>query len=91
MGSILYLMVYAGSMSSTSLSVFQPYLSLFAFGESYKAPRFDLTNTSFLKVSGAKLILSLKWVNPIVEKLRSEAAVELAMLISSMANFWNVG
>ena len=81
-------MVYAGSMSSTSLSVFQPYLSLFAFGESYKAPRFDLTNTSFLKVSGAKLFLSLEKINPIVDKLRSKATVEVAILKSLMATYW---
>lgn len=46
---------------------------------------------SFLTVLVAKVFLNFEWINPIVEKLRSDAADDVAMVNNLMVIFWNVG
>jgi hypothetical protein len=46
---------------------------------------------SFSMVLVARAFLHFEWINPIIEKLRSNATDAIAMVNSLMAIFWSVG
>ncbi len=85
-----YSMVSSGIESSNVvaasllLSLLYSTMSLSGAKQSQNALRFDLMKTSFSTVLVARAFLNFEWINPIVEKLRSDAADDCRSFLSAV-------